>query len=228
MLGIAVQLGLSWLILWWLERRNLSCLGLAPSRNRILDFLLFFFVTAFLCSTGFGLKYLLADRRWLLNPDFTWTLVADGIWWNIKSVMFEELIFRGALLYIMIVRLGTRRAIWISAIGFGMYHWFSHGTFGNPVGMTWDFVMSGLMGLVLGLAFARTKALYAPIAIHLGWNYTQQSLFSNGPIGKQILIELQPPEVQLTIGTWLLITFFPVISTLIINYWMIRRRKFSA
>jgi hypothetical protein len=57
-----------------------------------------------------------ADQQWKLNPALSANLILTGIWWNVKSVLFEELIFRGVLLYILIKRLGA----------FKSYHYFSN------------------------------------------------------------------------------------------------------
>src|SRR5262245_43537773 len=105
MIGIVVQLAISWLIVWFYERNDLRVLGFFPTRARLTDFLVFIIVTAICCSTGFFLKMYFAGLRWELNPQLTMGLVLEGIWWNIKSVLFEELIFRGVLFYILIKKI---------------------------------------------------------------------------------------------------------------------------
>ncbi len=59
----------------------------------------------------------------------------DSIRWNINSVLFEELLFRGYLLYKAIEWLGARKGCFLSAIAFGVYHWFSYGVIGNVIGV---------------------------------------------------------------------------------------------
>jgi membrane protease YdiL (CAAX protease family) len=58
-------------------------------------------------------------------------LIVKGTWWTLFSVLYEELIFRGVVLYILIKRIGEVKAILISCIAFGIYHWFSYGLFWN-------------------------------------------------------------------------------------------------
>ena len=41
MIGILVQLAVSWLIVWLFEKGNLNCLGLLPTKRRLTDFFLF-------------------------------------------------------------------------------------------------------------------------------------------------------------------------------------------
>ncbi|MBA2330078.1 MAG: CPBP family intramembrane metalloprotease, partial [Flavisolibacter sp.] len=91
-------------------------------------------------------------EEWILNPNISSLLILSGVWWNIKSVLFEELIFRGVLLYILIKKAGPAIAIAISSIAFGIYHWFSMEIFGNVIQMIVIFFVTGAMGLLLAYA----------------------------------------------------------------------------
>ncbi len=190
MIGIIVQLAISWLIIWLYEKGNLSFMGLMPTKKRLLNFILFFLVTATCASSGFLLRMLVAKQSWSLNSDLSFNLVLNGIWFTIKSVLFEELIFRGVLLYILIRKLGAKKAIVISAIAFGIYHWFSHELWGNPAQMAIEFFITGAMGLVLAYGYAKTFSLYVPISIHLGWNLVQMVVFS----GVLLVIKFLPSK----------------------------------
>lgn len=132
MLGIIVQLLLSWAILRFLERKPLSVLGLQPGQKQVRYFLLFLGLAVVIASSDYFLKMAIAQQRWVLSPRLSWTTVLQGIWWNVKSVLFEELLFRGALFYILLRRLGAGAAITLSSVAFGVYHWFSFGVLGQP------------------------------------------------------------------------------------------------
>lgn len=226
MLGIVVQLAISWLVLWWFDRSNLSPLGLMPNRRRVLDFFLFFLVSATFCASGFGLKMLIAKQQWTLNPAATGLGLLDGARWTLVSVLFEELIFRGALFYVLIKRLGAARATWISAAAFGMYHWFSQGSWGNPGAMIVTFVITGAMGLVLAYGYVKTNSLYVPIAIHLGWNLVQQNVFSVGPIGNHLFIDILPrPEVTVSYAAFWFMQLFSLVGVLVGNYVLLRMKN---
>lgn len=226
MLGIIVQLLISWLIIWLYEKGNLSFLGFYPTKKRLYSFALFFIVTAICCSSDFFMRMIFAEQRWELNPKLTANTILTGTWWNIKSVLFEEFIFRGVLFYILIKKLGHTKAIIISAIAFGIYHWFSHGVIGNPVQMLITFIITGTMGLVYAYGYSKTFSLYIPIAIHLGWNLTTSVIFSNGNIGNQLFTQVQPvPEVQVGYFIFFCIKFVPLLSVIFINYFMIKRLR---
>ncbi len=227
MFGLFVQLLLSWIMVWLFEKRNLSILGFKPSKKRLNNFFLFFFLTAACCASGFLMKMFFNNKVWEINPFLSATLVLEGIWWNLKSVLFEELVFRGVLLYILVNRIGMTKAVGISAVAFGIYHWFSFGIIGNPVGMAYTFVITGLMGLLLAYGYTRTLSLYIPVAIHLGWNFTQNFLFSQGPIGDGILIPVGSSDFRTdSLPVYILVTFLPLLLAISLNYFLLKTVAF--
>ena len=226
MLGIIVQFLISWLLIWLFEKGNLGVLGFYPTKKRLLGFALFFIVTALCCSSDFFMRMFFAKQQWQLNPKLTANLILTGVWWNIKSVLFEELIFRGVLFYILIRKLGSTKAIIISAIAFGIYHWFSHEVIGNIPQMAITFVITGTMGLVYAYAYSKPFSLYYPIAIHLGWNLTGSVIFSNSIIGDQLFVQIKPvPEVTVGYFIFFCIIFLPMLSALLINFFLLKRMK---
>ena len=226
MLGITVQLLISWLLVWLFEKQDLRVLGLVPTKNRVFDLFIFFMITAVCCSTGFLLKMYFGGLRWELNPKLTFNLIAEGLWWHTRSVLYEELIFRGVILYILLKRIGSTKAVIVSAIAFGIYHWFSFNILGNWMQMAFVFIMAGTMGLLLAFGYVKTLSLYVPIGIHLGWNFTQGFVFSDGPIGVGIL--KQVGNEQFRTGSYLVfytVLLLPMILMLLINFYLLRKKK---
>lgn len=224
MLGIIVQLLISWLIIWLFEKGNLKVLGFYPTKKRLQGFALFFIVTSICCSSDFFMRMIFAKQQWELNPKLTANLILTGFWWNVKSVLFEELIFRGVLLYILIKKLGHSKAIIISAIAFGIYHWYSHEVIGDIKQMAITFVITGTMGLVYAYGYSKTFSLYIPCAIHLGWNLTSSVIFSKSILGNQLFTQVEPvPEVQVGYFIFFCILFLPLLSAILINYFMLKR-----
>jgi uncharacterized protein len=229
MLGILVQLALSWLIVWLVEKQHLNVLGFTPTKQRLLDFTGFLLLAAACCASGFLLRMWWGNEKWTVNPLLNASLLWEGIFWNLKSVLFEELIFRGVLFYILIKRLGAVKAILISSAAFGVYHWFSYGILGNIPQMIIYFFITGIMGLVYAYGYAKTFSLYIPIAIHFGWNFTQGFVLSSGPIGKGILV-LAKEQVPVTISAiaYTIIFLLPVVSVWGICYWLLKNKKQAA
>jgi uncharacterized protein len=200
-----------------------------PSRRRVFDFLIYFIVSAAFCASGFGLKMLMAKQQWALNPSATLPVLLDGAQWTLVSVLFEELIFRGALFYILVKKLGATRAVWISGVAFGVYHWFSQGSWGNSGAMAVTLVITGAMGLVLACGYAKTGSLYVPVAIHLGWNLVQQNVFSVGPIGNHLFVEVLPrPEVTVSYAAFWFMQLFSLVGVLAVNYALLRMKRRAA
>jgi membrane protease YdiL (CAAX protease family) len=223
MLGILVELLVSWLILWLVERKNLSALGLSPSKKLARDFLMGLFVSALVCSVYFFSIVKMSGTDLEVNQRFSFMDFLSGTWWTLKSVLTEELAFRGALLYIAIRRFGITIACILSAVAFGIYHWFSYGVLGDPMNMTVIFIVTAIGGLMFAYAFAITKSLCLPIGLHLGWNLVTVVVFSQGPLGRQLLITSN--EQKLT-GILSLIFFLFQLSALpIFTYLYLRRRR---
>lgn len=226
MIGIIVQLGISWLIIWWYEKGNLHVLGLLPSKKRVKDFSLFLIAAAACSALTFLLRHYIALQSWELNPDFSVSNALEGTWFVIKSVLFEELIFRGVLFYILIKKLGTRTAVIVSSMAFGIYHWFSQEVWGDGWQMLITFLTTGLAGVIYAYGYAKTFSLYVPIALHIGWNIVNMVIFSNGNIGRQLFIPVeQAPVVTISYFSYYAMQFTPVLCFYIINGWLLWRLK---
>jgi membrane protease YdiL (CAAX protease family) len=225
MAGLIAQLLLSWLIIWLYERNNLKVLGLYPTRSRLRDFMVFLLVAAACCSSGFLLKMHYGNVSYKVNEALTAGLIWEGLWWNIKSVLFEELIFRGVIFYILLQKLGSLKAMLISSIAFGVYHWFSFGVLGNVPQMIFIFLLTGLMGMVYAYGYVRTMSLYIPCAIHLGWNFTQGFVFSEGSIGTGILKPVNnTPFLTNSYLVFFIVFLVPLVSVMLINFLLIKRK----
>lgn len=157
----------------------------------------------------------LANEAWQVNPRLNIGLVGTGAWWNIKSVLFEELIFREVILYIL-----------ISAAAFGIYHWFSFGILGNPVQMIVVFFITATAGLLYAYGYAKTFSLSAPAAIHFGWNFTRNFVFSDGLIGNGIFILVRPAPFRT--DSWFVfftVSLLPMAGMLLIIFLLLRNRQ---
>ncbi|MGK2860827.1 MAG: lysostaphin resistance A-like protein [Chitinophagaceae bacterium] len=225
MVGIIVELIISWLLLWFICKKHLLVLGFIPTKTRFGNFL-FGFLTAAICCTIYFLSFTaFANSRWTLNKEISNKILAESSWWTLRSVLYEELIFRGALLYIAIQKFGTKTACLISAVSFGVYHWFSMGALGNPMQMVFLFFMTGIWGFMFAMAFAKTKSLYLPIGLHFGWNLVSTVVFSQGSLGNQLLIHKYGQQLSglLSIAVFL----FQVFSVPFFTYWYLKGHSFN-
>tara|TARA_A100000171_G_scaffold45526_1_gene49373 strand:- start:2629 stop:3306 length:678 start_codon:yes stop_codon:yes gene_type:complete len=221
MLGILIILLVSWLMLFLFEKKSPLALGFTPFGLRLKQFGLGFLVSAVICTMVTLALARLKSETWLLSDQFSFTLLLDSVWYDLKSVFTEELIYRGALLYILINKLGSKKGVLISAIAFGVYHWFSFGAFGNVVPMIYIFLLTGLMGLVWAYAFAKTKSTMLPFGLHLGWNVINNGLFSKGPLGEIALVStgvIEPEGAIMILGLVISVFVPPLVTWLFIKY----------
>ena len=195
MLGLLVILILSWVLLYVAEKKNILVLGLVPTGRRLLLLGTGFLITATLCALAQYLEAYLSEYQWLVNDQMNSILLLQMFRWDIQSVLTEELIFRGALLYLLLHKIGTRKSILLSAVAFGVYHWFSYGVLGNVMAMVVVLIGTGLMGYAWAWAYAKTRTILLPIGLHLGWNVTYNTLFSKGPLGDGLLIATTGQEL---------------------------------
>jgi membrane protease YdiL (CAAX protease family) len=190
MIGIIVELLISWLLLKYIEHQNLSVLGLSPTPSHLKQLgsgLLLSGLFLMLFSVGVSLA---VKNPYHLNPNYSVKAFCVATAYVFRAVLYEDLIFRGALLYILIKRLGATKAVLISAVCFGIYHWFSWGAFGNPVQMAIIFAITGMGGYVFALAFKKTQSMYLPFALHFGCDFVSMVILSQDKaIGLQLLVK---------------------------------------
>lgn len=217
MLGLIVELIISWLLLWIFFKKGLLVLGIVPTQSRLFNLFSGILIAA-VCGTLYFLSFsFFIANRWTLNNEFTGQKLLASSWWVLNSVLYEELIFRGALLYILIKKLGVRAACIISAICFGVYHWFTSGALGNPLQMTIIFIMTGIWGAMFAMTFAKTKSLYLPIGLHFGWNLISTVIFSQGPLGNQLLVISGGQKLGEALTA--VVFIFQLLAVPVVTYW---------
>lgn len=221
MAGIIVELIISWLLLWFICKKHLSVLGFRPTKNRVTNLGIGLLIAASCCAIYQIMTTSFANNSWALNKQVSGNAILESSKSALVSVLYEELIFRGALLYIAIRIIGATKACIISAVCFGIYHWFTFNVFGNPFMMVVIFLMTAIVGISWAFAFAKTGSLYLSIGLHLGWNYIQTVVFSNGYYGQQILIRTNENKMQ---GFLMWLAFlFQVFALPFLTFWYLNR-----
>lgn len=187
MIGLLIIICIS-LVLLKVFKIDFSEFGYKPNSERLRSFVIGFSVSAIVCTVYFLLIIKSLDYNFKVNENYTVRDFLLGAWWTFRSVLTEELLFRGALLILTIKYLGKHKACLLSSIIFGVYHWFSYNVFGGLIPMIHTFLITFIGGMMFAYAFAETRSLYLPIALHFGWNLFTITIFSEGPLGDQLLI----------------------------------------
>lgn len=222
MVELLILLAISWLVIWFFEKGNLSVLGLRLTAKRLKFAGFLFFLTALCCATGFWLRMYFLKEAFGINPAMTNSLFFHSLWQAVRSVLFEELLCRGILLYILIKKMGPAWAIFISSLVFGALHWNNIGFSGNLPQIILVFFWPFLFGLVFAYAYFVSGSIYLPIAMHLGWNLVQNFIFP-GNTGPSVLIISSQPLVTVSYFIYFMIFLFPKIAAIIFNYLVLRQ-----
>ena len=226
MLGVLVLVIVSWLILWFFSKEHITVLGVIPDGERLKAFSVGLLVMAFFCTINVIGQAYFRDVEYIRNPDYGLWESINGMCWTFKAALFEELIFRGAILYLLIKRVGVKWACILSAIAFGVYHWFSYEMFGRGiVSMTYVFLLTGASGYMFAYAFAKTKSMYAPLGLHFGWIVVSIVVFSDGPLGDSLFL-MDGENVD--VGGWeqlLVFLWQAAIIPILITWYLMRRFK---
>ncbi len=220
---------LSWLLLHKLRGESITVLGFLPSARRLRELLAGMLFMAGVGVVNFVGQAYCKEVGYARNPDYGLGQMLGGSFWVLQAVLVEELVFRGALLYLLIRWIGTVRACLLSAFLFGVYHWFSYEVLGERlILMAYILLVTGAGGWMFAYAFAKTRSLYAPTGLHLGWNLTTAVVFSSGPLGDQWLVQTGE---EVPWNEWFTLVFFclqAVVAPGLVTWYLARRYRPSA
>lgn len=223
LLGLLI---ISWGLIWLFEKRNLSVLGLTPTLDRLKYVSVLFIVSVICSATAFLLRIYFAEEEYTITSSLTTNLVFGETWNQFRMVLTEELLCRGAILYILIKKIGQSKSILISSTIFAALHWLNAGVWGNPIQMIIVFAFTFTMGLLLAYSYAKTFSLLIPFAIHFGWNLTQNFIFPNTQEGNHIFIlAAPPPSVTVSYLIFFIMLLFPKVSVILLDYLIVRRHR---
>ncbi len=222
MIGILGILVVSWLLLHFLAKKNLLALGLLPPDKRIGQFLLGVFFVALLQIALLVMDTWFSRVTWVVNSLTGLDKYLDAAWYHFRSVLTEELVFRGALLYLLYKRFGAKWAVGISSLAFGLYHIVQYGA-GDPVTMVHIVLVTGLAGFVWALAFVRTRSVMLPLGMHFAWNMMDTLFYTGGPFGRLLLVETSRTEPVWWFGHYLFKFYFPLLLMFLFVRFMIKK-----
>lgn len=216
----------------WLDRRSFESLGLKVGRQALFDLLAGIGIV--LVQLGF-IYGIMSSLGWLTFDGFAWEFDAPGtvlmntllffvifllVGWN------EELLSRGYHLQTIASGLNMFCAVVISSAVFGLLHLDNpHATWVSTAGIFFA-------GVYQSYGYIRTRQLWLPIGLHVGWNFFEGVVFGFPVSGFDIYaltrIQVTGP-VSWTGGAFgpeaglILLPSLIVGSALI--YWFTRNRK---
>lgn len=231
MIGIIVILGISWVLLHFIVGKDLTALGIFPISKRIKQFTIGLIVMGLINIVFIYAESIIKSKVWEINPSLSPSLILKSFWYHLKSALTEDLIFRGALLYILISKIKLQKALILSAIAFGVYHWFSYGMIGGRIiPLIFVFVTTGFIGYAWAYSFAKTKSIYLPLGFHLGWNFISTLFTETVPFGELILRNTSSIEISEVSNLMFSISngLIPPMAVIIfVNWWMNKEKDIS-
>lgn len=183
----------------FLDRRSIESLGLTLNLQALYDLVVGILITLL----QMGLIYLLMSRLgWITFEGFAWEfdpiglvirntllffLIFVGVGWS------EELLSRGYHLQTIASGLNLFWGVVISSAIFGVLH------LANPNATWLSAVGIFLAGLLFAYGYLRTRQLWLPIGMHLGWNFFEGVVFGFPVSGLDIYpltrIQVDGPEL---------------------------------
>lgn len=161
----------------FLDQRSFTSLGLQVNSQAVIDILYGVGLTGLMI----GLIFLgLWALGWLQIESFAWQVENWGSVTASILVMValftlvswqEELLTRGYWLQNLSAGLSPSLGVLISSALFALAHWF------NPNLNNQALLGLFLSGLFLAYGYLRTKQLWLPIGLHLGWNLFEGTIF---------------------------------------------------
>jgi len=161
----------------FLDRRSFASLGLKVGSQMVYDLLFGIGLTGLMMGLIF---FVLWALNWLQIESFAWQfeswgkVVASVVSMTILFTFVswqEELHIRGYWLQNLSAGLSKSLGVLLSSAVFALAHWF------NP-NLDWMGLLGlFIAGLFLAYGYLRTRQLWLPIGLHLGWNFFEGTMF---------------------------------------------------
>lgn len=167
----------TWLARRLFDRRSLSSLGLTFDAHTFPDLLAGMAIAFSMMGTVFLIQL---AAGWLTLEGWGWQQLSwQGTLINLllSLVLYilvgfqEELLFRGYQLQNLVEGWSLPWALLTSSVLFALAH------LSNPSANWNAFLGIALAGMLLALAWLRTRSLWLPIGLHIGWNFFEGTVF---------------------------------------------------
>ena len=175
----------------WFDRRPFVDLGLVWNRQGGFDLAAGIGIAGLMMALVFVVELALG---WIRIETLAWQVESPFHWISDLVVMlhffilvgvYEELLMRGYLLQNLRDGLNLKWAFLLSSVIFAIFHAVNPGY--SP--LAWVGLLAA--GLFLASAYARTRQLWLPIGLHIGWNFFLGPVFGFPVSGKSFAILFQ-------------------------------------
>ena len=224
----------------YLDKQTMTSLGLKWDRLAILDVLFGILNSAFVMTCVY---FVMLWTNLIEFDGFSWwadeasantvfrstaILTVLSVFFNLAIVAWwEELVFRGYILQNMISGMGLMWSIVLTSSLFAFLHAL------NPDATILSILIIAVITPQLIYAYLKTRQLWLPIGLHLGWNFFQASIFgfaASGQVSPSLIAQTPVREDWLSGGKFgaegsVLILPFTILSFFLIHYWVRKSRQ---
>ena len=171
LLGAALLAGWGMLVL--VDRRRPGALGFALEPAVVRDSAAGLGSGGAMLGAAVALLAVASMARWVADdgtmPEYVAALATSFLFFAVAAAA-EEVMFRGYAFQALVQGIGVWPAVLLTSALFAYMH-------GNNPNVTWVALVNiFLAGVMLAVAYLRTRSLWFATAVHLGWNWTMASL----------------------------------------------------
>ena len=162
-----------WVMLLVVDRRPMGALGFAVDRETGRDSAVGFGVGGIMLGAAVLLLAMAGMARWVADTGSGWEYVAalaQALAFFAVAAAAEEAAFRGYAFQALVQGVGA----WPAAVATSALFAYAHGN--NPDVTPVALANIFLAGVMLAVAYLRTRSLWFATGVHVGWNWTMQSL----------------------------------------------------
>lgn len=161
----------------FLDYRSFSSLGLKIDRSTLSDLIVGFLIPGLMMALIFLVEY---AAGWTQFQGWAWQTVgmsqsAIGLLGGLSAFIMvaigEEILSRGYHLQNLIEGLNLHWALFLSSSVFALLHFF------NPSSSLMSTLGLLAAGYFLAYGWVRTRKLWLPIGLHIGWNFFEGNVF---------------------------------------------------
>lgn len=170
---LVASLVAGWVMLVAVDRRPMGALGFALDPAAARDSAVGLAIGGVMLGSAVLLLAMAGMARWVADTGSGWEYVAalaQALAFFAVAAAAEEAAFRGYAFQALVQGIGA----WPAALATSAL--FALGHAGNPGVNAVALANIFLAGVMLAVAYLKTRSLWFATAVHLGWNWTMQSL----------------------------------------------------
>ena len=177
MIDVVSVLSATYLARRFLDYRSFSSLGLQIDRSTVSDLIIGFIIPGLMMALIYLVEY---AAGWTQFQGWSWQTVgisqsAIGLLGGLSAFIMvgvgEEILSRGYHLQNLMEGLNLHWALFLSSCVFALLHLFNpSSSFMSTIGLL-------AAGYFLAYGWVRTRKLWLPIGLHIGWNFFEGNVF---------------------------------------------------